>query len=97
VVAVSELATNLVRYAQNGRIAVAPTNQDGRTGVLIECVDDGPGIDNIEEALRDGFSTGGGLGHGLPGTRRLMDEFEISSGPGGTRVKVYKWLSARET
>jgi serine/threonine-protein kinase RsbT len=90
--AVSELASNLASYARDGCIAVRFAEGDGRTGVVIESSDAGPGIMDIERALIDGFSTGGGLGGGLPGTRRLMDEFEIASGPTGTRIRACKWL-----
>jgi serine/threonine-protein kinase RsbT len=63
-----------------------------RVGILVIALDDGPGIPDIRQALRDGFSTSGSLGLGLPGVRRLMDEFEITSQPGrGTIVKVKKW------
>jgi serine/threonine-protein kinase RsbT len=92
--AVSELASNLARYARDGRIVVGLGGADGRTGVVIESRDAGPGIADVGQALADGFSTGGGLGGGLPGVRRLMDTFDIASGPGGTRIRACKWLRA---
>lgn len=93
--AVSELARNVVRYATESRgevliRALASTEK----GIGIEMIvrDDGPGMANVEQALRDGFTTGTGLGMGLPGTRRLMDEMTIDSTPGrGTTVTIRKW------
>lgn len=93
--AVSELARNVVRYAtgSHGDVlirALAPSEK----GIGIEMIvrDEGPGMANVEQALRDGFTTGNGLGMGLPGTRRLMDEMTIDSTPGrGTTVTIRKW------
>ena len=93
--AISELARNVVRYAIESRgevliRALAPSEK----GIGIEMIvrDNGPGIANVEQALRDGFTTGTGLGMGLPGTRRLMDEMTIDSTPGrGTTVTIRKW------
>ena len=84
--AVSELATNLLRYARDGDIILTARDDAGRTGIQVESRDRGPGIPDIARALEDGFSTGGGLGSGLPAVRRLLDDFEITSGPHGTRV-----------
>src|SRR5215218_7951531 len=84
VLSVSELATNLVRYAPGGEVLVAPCAQDACTGIAICSRDGGPGIADVELALRDGFSTGGGLGSGLPAVRRLMDDFTLTTGPEGT-------------
>jgi serine/threonine-protein kinase RsbT len=90
--ALSELARNIVDYAGQGEIILSLINQGGHRGLVIIARDNGPGITDIERAMQDGYSTGKGLGMGLPGTRRLMDEFEISSGVGqGTTVKVTKW------
>ncbi|MDD5319458.1 MAG: anti-sigma regulatory factor [Methylococcales bacterium] len=90
--ALSELARNIVDYAGQGEIILSLINQGGHRGLVIIARDNGPGITDIERAMQDGYSTGKGLGMGLPGTRRLMDEFEISSGMGqGTTVKVTKW------
>jgi len=90
--AISELARNIVSYARKGEIQLNTVQGSGRQGILITASDDGPGIQDIRQAMRDGFSTSGSLGLGLPGVRRLMDEFEIASEPGkGTIVKVKKW------
>jgi serine/threonine-protein kinase RsbT len=83
--AVSEVAGNQVRHAGGGVVEVIP----GFQGVTVEATDDGPGIDDVELALTDGYSTRGGLGLGLPGARRLVDEFAVSARPGGgTRVRL---------
>jgi serine/threonine-protein kinase RsbT len=90
--AISELARNIVSYARRGEITLKIVDGSGRQGILVIASDDGPGIPDIRQALRDGFSTSGSLGIGLPGVRRLMDEFEITSQPGrGTIVAVKKW------
>jgi serine/threonine-protein kinase RsbT len=93
VLAVSELATNLVRYAPGGEVLVAPCAQDTSAGIAICSRDGGPGITDVELALRDGYSTGGGLGSGLPAVRRLMDDFTLTTSPEGTRIEARKWLS----
>ena len=86
--AVSELARNILQYAGKG-LCVMDNVSDARTfGVRILFEDHGPGIEDIERAVQDGYSTGGGLGAGLPGTRRLMDQFEIESRPGLTQVTI---------
>jgi len=90
--AISELARNIVSYARRGQISLKVVDGGGRYGLSIIASDEGPGIPDIRQALRDGFSTSGSLGIGLPGVRRLMDEFEITSQPGqGTTVAVKKW------
>jgi serine/threonine-protein kinase RsbT len=90
--AISELARNIVSYARKGEITLKVVNGLNRQGIAVIASDDGPGIADIRQALRDGFSTSGSLGLGLPGVRRLMDEFDISSQPGrGTVVSVKKW------
>ncbi len=90
--AISELARNIVSYAHKGQITLKVVNGLNRQGISVIASDDGPGITDIRQALRDGYSTSGSLGLGLPGVRRLMDEFEISSQPGqGTTVTVKKW------
>ncbi len=90
--AISELARNIITYAGEGMIAINAIYDSTREGLLIVASDEGPGISDIPSALRDGFSTSGSLGIGLPGVRRLMDEFDISSQPGeGTIVTVTKW------
>jgi len=90
--AISEVARNIISYANNGEILLGLTSKDGRQGLLVVAQDHGPGIADIEQALLDGFSTGKSLGLGLPGARRLMDEFEIVSELGrGTTVTMRKW------
>lgn len=92
--AISELARNIVSYAGEGMIAMNAIYNSTREGLLIVASDEGPGIADIPRAMRDGFSTSGSLGIGLPGVRRLMDEFELASQPGaGTIVTVTKWKS----
>jgi serine/threonine-protein kinase RsbT len=90
--AISEVARNIVEYAGRGEVRLEAIAKGGRTGVMVVASDEGPGIADIEQALRDGFSTGKSLGLGLPGARRLMDEFEIVSEVGkGTTVTMRKW------
>ncbi len=90
--AISELARNIVRYAARGEIIVRRVDENGKRGVEVVAVDEGPGIPDVTLAMQDGYSTSGGLGLGLPGTRRLMDEFEIISDFGkGTTVTVRRW------
>ncbi len=91
--AISELARNIVTYAERGEIAVRTLSEGSRRGILVVSRDHGPGIRDIPQAMRDGHSTSGGLGLGLPGVKRLMDEFEIESAPGqGTQVTIRKWM-----
>lgn len=91
--ALSELARNIVEYAHDGEIILTPTRHGERRGIVITARDRGPGIADVERAMQDGYSTSKGLGLGLPGTKRLMDEFEINSGAGqGTTVRITKWL-----
>ena len=93
--AISELARNITTYAGEGEVALRVLNHSGRNGIEVVASDAGPGIDNVELAMQDGFTTGNGLGLGLPGTRRLVDEFELRTQPGsGTRVRVVKWNRA---
>lgn len=92
VTAASELARNMVIYGGGGVLHVALLNDGAKRGVRLTFEDQGPGIANIEQALRDGFTTGGGLGLGLGGARRLVNEFDIHSRPGeGTRITVTRW------
>jgi len=92
--AISELARNIVSYANQGSVTLRPVHgSNGTTGLTIVASDSGPGITDLTLALRDGYSSSGGLGLGLPGVRRLMDEFDIVSSSGsGTTVTVTKWL-----
>lgn len=90
--AISEVARNIVSYAGEGEISLSAIFDGGRCGVLVIARDQGPGIPNIALAMRDGYSTGKSLGLGLPGAKRLMDEFELASAPGsGTTVTMRKW------
>ncbi|MFD2369617.1 anti-sigma regulatory factor [Brevibacillus sp. GCM10020057] len=89
---ISELARNIFLYAGKGTITISPIERDGAIGLQVTAVDHGPGIADIRKALEDGYSTSGALGAGLPGVRRMMDEFDIQSVPGeGTRVQIVKW------
>jgi serine/threonine-protein kinase RsbT len=90
--ATSELARNIVRYAITGDVLIQHVEQDGRLGLCLTFKDQGPGITDIVQAMQDGFSTGNGMGFGLSGAKRLMNDFEITSAPGlGTTVVVKKW------
>jgi serine/threonine-protein kinase RsbT len=92
--AISELARNIVTYAKSGEIRIQLINGAGRQGMQVVAQDTGPGIPDVELAMRDGFSTSGSLGFGLPGVRRLSDEFEIVSDESqGTTVTVRRWKS----
>lgn len=92
--AISEVARNIVVYARHGEIVLSALAQQGRRGVRIVARDDGPGIADPGLAMRDGYSTGNSLGMGLPGARRLMDEFDLASTPGkGTTVTMTKWTA----
>ena len=91
--AVSELATNIVKYAGCGEILIDRINTGGRTGIEVTARDRGPGIEDIQKAMADHYSSGNTLGLGLPGVKRMMDEFELTSQPGkGTTVTIRKWL-----
>jgi len=91
--AISELARNIVKFAHRGEISISAVQNGTRSGISIIARDEGPGIPDLSAAMKDGFSTSKGLGLGLPGTRRIMDDFEIDSQPGaGTTVIVKKWL-----
>lgn len=90
--AISELARNIISYAGEGEIAIGVVHEANRRGVRVVATDSGPGIADVEQALQDGFSTSTGLGFGLPGARRLVDDFRIQSTPGhGTTVTIAKW------
>ena len=89
--AVSEIARNILMYARRGEVSFRHIADGSREGISVVARDEGPGIPDLSRALTDGYSTSGGLGLGLPGARRLMDEFEIVSGPGrGTTVTMSK-------
>jgi serine/threonine-protein kinase RsbT len=92
VTAASELARNTLQYGGGGRVIIEGIESVGRRGLRLTFEDEGPGIDDIEQAMRDGFTTGTGLGLGLSGARRLSNEFHIDSAPGrGTRVSITRW------
>lgn len=91
--AISELARNIVLYATEGKIMIRAINTGYYQGIEVVAEDKGPGILNVEKAMEDGYSTSNGLGAGLPGVRRLMDEFELKTNPGqGTTIRIVKWL-----
>jgi serine/threonine-protein kinase RsbT len=92
VTAASELARNALEHGGGGHADIEVITDGSRRGVRMTFVDEGPGIADLEQALRDGFTTGGGLGLGLGGSRRLVNEFHIESEVGrGTRVQVIRW------
>lgn len=94
--AISEIARNITSYAGRGEVRVGVQYRDGRQALVVRAEDDGPGIIDIERALEDGYSTGRGLGLGLPGARRLMDRLVVESAPGkGTVVEMWKWIPPR--
>lgn len=91
--AISEVARNITSYAGNGEIRVVVADREGRRALVVQAQDRGPGIPDVARALEDGYSTGRGLGLGLPGARRLMDGFAVDSAPGeGTLVEMWKWV-----
>jgi serine/threonine-protein kinase RsbT len=91
--AISEVARNIVEYAKEGDVFINVISNATKMGVEIVAADQGPGIADVSTVMRDGYSTGKGLGIGLPGARRLMDEFEIASEIGrGTTVTMKKWV-----
>jgi serine/threonine-protein kinase RsbT len=91
--AISEIARNIVEYANDGTINIALVNDGGRLGIRIVAKDSGPGIADVSTVMRDGYSTDCRLGIGLPGARRLMDEFRVVSVVGdGTTITMTKWL-----
>ena len=92
VTAASELARNIFQYAGKGAMRWRTIENNGRSGLELQFADQGPGIPDLNIAFQDGYSTGQGLGMGLPGTRRLMDEMDIQSQPGqGTTITIKKW------
>jgi serine/threonine-protein kinase RsbT len=91
--AISEVARNILLYAGTGEVLIESAEEDGRRGLRIVARDEGPGISDVSKALQDGYTTGDGLGLGLPGARRLMDELDLSSAPGqGTTVTMTRWI-----
>lgn len=92
VTAASELARNALIYGGGGEALLEALEDGGRAGVRVTFIDEGPGIADIQQAMQDGFTTGGGLGLGMGGARRLVNDFEIDSAPGrGTRISITRW------
>jgi serine/threonine-protein kinase RsbT len=91
--AISEVARNITTYAVRGEVELSVVHDDnGREGIRVIARDQGPGIENLEQAMQDGYTSGGGLGLGLPGARRLVDDFNIETAPGqGTTVTLVMW------
>jgi anti-sigma regulatory factor (Ser/Thr protein kinase) len=91
--AISEIARNIVKFAEHGEVVVTPVTEPDRRGIHVVARDVGPGIEDTARAMEDGYSTYHGLGLGLPGAKRLMDHFDLVSTPGeGTTVTMEKWL-----
>ncbi|CDO04124.1 serine/threonine-protein kinase RsbT [Oceanobacillus picturae] len=91
--AISELARNIYLYAETGQICFEVIDNIDHRGITMVAIDNGPGIDDVSKVMEDGYSTSGGLGAGLPGVKRLMDEFDLQSEAGkGTRIKAVKWV-----
>ncbi|HEY3996502.1 MAG TPA: anti-sigma regulatory factor [Mycobacterium sp.] len=94
--AISEIARNITSYAGRGTVRVSVADRDGRKALVVRAEDQGPGIADIERAMEDGYSTGRGLGMGLPGARRLMDRLFVDSTLGrGTVIEMWKWVPPR--
>jgi serine/threonine-protein kinase RsbT len=94
--AISEIARNITSYAGRGEVRVGVAEREGRTALVVRAEDDGPGIADIDRAMEDGYTTGRGLGMGLPGARRLMDRLIVESALGrGTVIEMWKWVPAR--
>ncbi len=91
--AISEVARNITTYAKRGEVQLSVVRDDnGRRGIRVVARDEGPGIENVELAMQDGYTSGAGLGLGLPGARRLVDDFQIETAPGqGTTVTLVMW------
>jgi serine/threonine-protein kinase RsbT len=93
-IGISELARNILLYAKEGRVEMETARFAESIGLEIRAIDEGPGIADLNMAMVDGYSTSGGLGMGLPGTKRLMDDFHIETGIGrGTTVTIRKWMN----
>ncbi len=92
ITAASELGRNTLRYGGGGEAHIEKVNDGGRRGVILSFIDHGPGIEDVSLALKDGYTTGNGMGLGLGGARRLADDFELITAPGqGTTVRIAKW------
>ena len=91
--AISELARNIYLYAGKGRIEIQPIQVGQKVGLLIIASDEGPGIPDLQKVMQDGYTTSGGLGAGMPGVKRLMDDFNVETEVGvGTTITATKWL-----
>lgn len=96
ITAASELVRNMLKYANGGQVIIEVISKNAQNGVRLTFVDEGPGIPDVQQAMQDGFSTGKSLGLGLPGAKRLVNEFDITSSPGeGTSVKITHWKNGR--
>jgi serine/threonine-protein kinase RsbT len=95
--AISEVARNITTYAKRGEVLLSVVRDDsGREGIQVIARDEGPGIENVDLALQDGYTSGTGLGLGLPGARRLVDDFAIETAPGqGTKVTLVMWANSK--
>lgn len=92
ITAASELGRNTLRYGGGGEAHIEKVTDGGRRGVILSFIDQGPGIEDVDLALKDGYTTGNGMGLGLGGARRLADDFELTTAPGkGTTVRISKW------
>jgi serine/threonine-protein kinase RsbT len=94
VTAASELARNTLDYGGGGQVRLEVLNSEARRGVRLTFSDNGPGIEDVEQAMKDGYTTGSGMGLGLGGAKRLVNDFSIDSEPGrGTKVTIVRWRS----
>lgn len=96
-ISISELARNVILYAGHGEVRISEVRDpQGEIGIEVVVADNGPGIADLEMAMADGYSTSNGLGMGMPGTKRLMDDFHVETGPGsGTKITIRKWVHSR--
>lgn len=91
--AISELARNIYLYAGKGRVEISRIHENSSYGISIVASDEGPGIADVRQVMNDGYTTSGGLGAGMPGVKRLMDEFDLVTKQGvGTKITTIKWL-----
>ncbi|WP_266206290.1 anti-sigma regulatory factor [Pontibacter kalidii] len=96
ITAASELVRNMLKYANGGKVIMETVSKNAQAGIRLVFTDEGPGIADIQQAMRDGFSTGKSLGLGLPGAKRLVSDFDIKSTPGeGTTVTIIHWKNGR--
>lgn len=94
--AASELVRNILNYAGSGKVVMELVSINAKNGVKLIFTDEGPGIEDMQKAMQDGYSTGGGMGVGLPGARRLVSEFDIQSAPSkGTTITIIHWKNGR--